>query len=167
RDAETASIAVQAALTGHLVLSTLHTNGSVSAISRLVDMKIEPFLLSSSLLAVLAQRLVRRLCLKCRKPKEAEAKESVAVGEALLPVGTPIFEAVGCEACHRSGYRGRIPIFELMRVDEWLHTAITERKSEVEMLAHLREHGFRTLREDGVRRIIEGLSSVDEVLRAT
>ena len=167
RDAETANIAVQAALTGHLVLSTLHTNGAVSAISRLIDMKIEPFLLSSSLLAVLAQRLVRRLCLNCRKEKVADAADSVAIGEGLLPVGTPIFEAGGCEKCHRSGYRGRIPIFELMRIDEWLHTAINERKSEVEMLAHLRDHGFRALREDGARRIREGLSTVDEVLRAT
>jgi len=167
RDAETAQIAVQAALTGHLVLSTLHTNGAVSAISRLIDMKIEPFLLSSSLLAVLAQRLVRRLCLGCRKPKVADARDSLALGEALLPVGTPIFEAGACDKCHQSGYRGRIPIFELMRIDEWLHTAINERKSEVEMLAHLRDTGFRNLREDGVRRIREGLSTVDEVLRAT
>jgi type IV pilus assembly protein PilB len=167
RDTETAQIAIQSALTGHLVLSTLHTNGAVSAIPRLLDMKIEPFLLSSSLLAVLAQRLVRKLCTDCKKPNVATEKDSALMGEALLPPGTRIFTPVGCPKCHNSGYKGRVPVFELMEMDETLRTAINVRASETEIMAHLRSVGFRTLREDGARQVWEGNTSVDEVIKAT
>lgn len=167
RDSETAEIAIRSALTGHLVLSTLHTNDAVSSISRLVDMKVEPFLLSSSLIGVLAQRLVRKLCVACRKPAVISAKDRAAFGLDAVPENAAVKTPVGCEECHHSGYKGRLPIFEVMKVDAFVRKAIASGLSDVEIMAHLRKNGFRSLREDGLAKVLSGQTSVDEVLKVT
>jgi general secretion pathway protein E len=163
RDFETAQIAIQASLTGHLVLATLHTNDAASAITRLVDMGIEPFLLSSSLLGVLAQRLVRKLCPACRRPDPR--------GEgALVRHGLPALEAFdsdGCPQCMRSGHRGRTGIYELLSVDSDLRGLIHDRAPEHALRAHGLATGMTSLREDGLRWIANGETSVAELLRAT
>jgi general secretion pathway protein E len=153
RDLETAQIAVQASLTGHLVFATLHTNDAVSAVTRLVDMGVEPFLLASSLLGVGAQRLVRRLCLECRKPFVQEDKT--------------YYSAVGCPACNRSGYRGRTGIYELLTVDDDLRRLIHDRASEQALRAHVIERGMKTLRDDGMRWAAAGVISLEEAIRVT
>ena len=165
RDLETAQIAVQASLTGHLVMATLHTNDSVGAVTRLVDMGVEPFLLSSSVLGVLAQRLVRRLCSACRRPVATEA----AVREAFAPDALPdlLYAAVGCAACNHTGYSGRTGIYELLTVDEGLRTLIHDGASEQAMRAHGERQGMRSLRRDGVRWLADGSTSAEEILRVT
>jgi len=150
RDRETAQIAVQASLTGHLVLATLHTNDAVSAVTRLVDMGIEPFLLSSSLLGVLAQRLVRRLCQGCRR-QDANGN----------------WHPVGCPACSNTGYSGRTGIYELLTLNERLREAIHAGRGEPGILALARELGFRTMLEDGERWVADGITSVEELARVT
>ncbi len=153
RDLETAQIAVQASLTGHLVFATLHTNDAVSAVTRLVDMGVEPFLLASSLIGVGAQRLVRRLCLECRKPFTQENKI--------------YYSAVGCPACNRSGYRGRTGIYELLAVDDDLRRLIHDRASEQALRAHAVERGMKSLREDAMRWAEAGVISLEEAVRVT
>lgn len=166
RDLETAQIAVQASLTGHLVLATLHTNDSVGAVTRLVDMGIEPFLVASSLLGVLAQRLVRRLCPQCRRPHTPDAAE-----RRLLQVGpnepAQINMPVGCPACGNSGYQGRTGVFELLTVDEALRSLIHDETSEERLREHARATGMRSIREDGIRWVLAGETSLDEVLRVS
>ncbi|MDO4683855.1 MAG: type II secretion system ATPase GspE [Lautropia sp.] len=151
RDVETAQIAVQASLTGHLVLATLHTNDSISAVTRLMDMGIEPFLLSSSLIGIMAQRLVRKLCPNCREED---------------PV-TGAWRAVGCLACNRTGFQGRTGIYEIVSVDDEMRALIHRSAGEGELRAAARANGFRTMREDGQRWIEAGVTSPDEVARAT
>ena len=151
RDLETAQIAVQASLTGHLVLATLHTNDAVSAVTRLIDMGVEPFLLSSSLLGVGAQRLVRRLCLQCREP------DPVAGG----------WRAVGCLACNRTGYAGRTGIYELMVVDDDIRALVHRNAGEGEIRISAQRHGMQTMRDDGQRWVADGTTSMDEVVRVT
>jgi general secretion pathway protein E len=151
RDLETAQIAVQASLTGHLVLATLHTNDAVSAVTRLIDMGVEPFLLSSSLLGVGAQRLVRRLCTQCRQP------DPVSKG----------WRAVGCVACNRTGYAGRTGIYELLQVDEDIRAMIHRNASEGEIRASAQKSGMQTMRDDGFRWVHDGTTSFDEVVRVT
>jgi general secretion pathway protein E len=141
RDFETAQIAIQASLTGHLVLATLHTNDASSAVTRLIDMGVEPFLLSSSLLGVLAQRLLRRLCPQCH--------------------------GQGCEACHHSGYHGRTGIFELLTTDDELRALIHAQASEAELRACAQRHGMQLMREDGERLVAQGITSREELLRVT
>ena len=141
RDYETAQIAIQASLTGHLVLATLHTNDAPSAVTRLIDMGVEPFLLSSSLLGVLAQRLLRRLCTHC--------------------------QGTGCEACHHSGYHGRTGIFELLTTEDDLRALIHAQASEAELRACAQRHGMRLMREDGERLVTQGITSREELLRVT
>jgi len=165
RDRETAEIAVQASLTGHLVLSTLHTNSAIGAITRLVDMGLEPFLLSSSLLGVLAQRLVRLLCPACREPYTADAAECALLGVPAAPAPT-LYRAGGCTECHQQGYRGRTGIYELVMFDETLRTQVHSRASEQEMTRHARALG-PSIRGDGRRKVLEGLTTVEEVLRVT
>jgi type IV pilus assembly protein PilB len=167
RDTETADIAIRAALTGHLVLSTLHTNDALGAIARLVDMKVEPFFVSSALLSVVGQRLVRLLCPTCKKPAPISERDRTALGEHLIPPGTVVQSSTGCEACHQTGYHGRVPLFEMMKVDDTIKKAISDRLSDVEILAHMRKKGFKTMRENGIAAIVAGLTSVDEVLKAT
>ena len=165
RDKETAEIAVQASLTGHLVLSTLHTNSAIGAITRLVDMGIEPFLLSSSLLGVLAQRLVRVLCPHCKQAYQADSAECTLLG---LDAATPptLYHARGCVECHQQGYRGRTGIYELVVFDEYLRTLIHNAASEQDMTRHARTLG-PSIREDGRRKVLEGATTVEEVLRVT
>jgi len=153
RDLETAQIAVQASLTGHLVFATLHTNDAVSAVTRLVDMGVEPFLLASSLIGVAAQRLVRRLCLECRKP--------------IVHEGATYYSAVGCAACNRTGYRGRTGIYELLTVDDDLRRLIHDRASEQALRAHVLARGMKSLRDDGMRWAAAGVISLEEAVRVT
>jgi general secretion pathway protein E len=165
RDLETAQIAVQASLTGHLVFATLHTNDAVSAVTRLVDMGVEPFLLASSVIGVVAQRLVRRLCMECRKPFAADAAQLQALG--LAPTDGTLYTAQGCPACNRTGYRGRTGIYELLMVDDDLRKLIHDRASEQTLRAHVQARGMRSLRDDGMRWAGQGIISLEEVVRVT
>jgi general secretion pathway protein E len=168
RDKETADIAVQSALTGHLVFSTLHTNDSPSAITRLVDIGVEPFLISSSVLAVFAQRLVRVLCPECRQPYRPKTVYLQSIG--LNPerfAGKPIFKAVGCEKCFHTGYRGRIGIFEIMVMSEELKTLILQTYDSNRIKALAVQEKMATLREDGIEKVLEGVTTLEEVLRVT
>ncbi len=165
RDLETAQIAVQASLTGHLVFATLHTNDAISAVTRLVDMGIEPFLLASSLIGVGAQRLVRKLCMECRKLIVADAAQLRTLG--LTPTDGTLYSAQGCAACNRSGYRGRTGIYELLTVDDDLRRLIHDRASEQILRAHVVSRGMRSLRDDGMRWAAQGAISLEEVVRVT
>jgi len=165
RDLETAEIAVQASLTGHLVLSTLHTNSAVGAVTRLHDMGIEPFLLSSSLLGVLAQRLVRVLCSDCREPRPADASECALLNANAANPPT-IYHARGCPTCNQLGYRGRTGIYEVIAVDEELRRLIHSNVSEQDLETHARRHG-PSIRADGMRKVLEGATTLEEVLRVT
>ena len=165
RDLETAQIAVQASLTGHLVFATLHTNDAVSAVTRLVDMGVEPFLLASSLIGVGAQRLVRRLCLECRKPLAPDQGELVTLGFA--PTKGSFYAPQGCPACNRSGYKGRTGIYELLTVDDGLRRLIHDRASEQVLREYALSRGMRSLRDDGMRLASEGVISLEEVVRVT
>ena len=162
RDLETAQIAVQASLTGHLVLATLHTNDAVGAVTRLVDMGVEQFLLASSLIGILAQRLVRKLCLECRSAHAPDATEQALLG---MQVDT-IYSAVGCAACNHTGYRGRTGIYELLSVDESLRRQIHDGAAEQTLREHARTvSNMRSLREDGMRWVAQGVTTLEEVLR--
>lgn len=166
RDRETAEIAIQASLTGHLVFSTIHTNDAPGAVTRLVDMQVEPFLVASSLLAVLAQRLVRTICPYCREsyvPQEEELKE---IGLSLKEA-PKVYRGRGCEHCQQTGYRGRIGIFELMTINDEVRAAIMNNSDASTIKNIARDHGMRTLREDGSLKVVAGLTTVQEVTRVT
>jgi general secretion pathway protein E len=163
RDQETASIAVQASLTGHLVLSTLHTNTAIGAVTRLHDMGVEPFLLSSSLEALMAQRLVRLLCVKCKKAHVTTESEAMRLG---IPEGAHVFSPDGCEHCNYTGYRGRTGIYELIPVDDELRLLIHEGAGEQRMVQHARKVS-KSIDQDGRDKVLDGLTSVEEVLRVT
>jgi general secretion pathway protein E len=165
RDLETAEIAVQASLTGHLVMSTLHTNTAVGAVTRLVDMGMEPFLLASSLVGVLAQRLVRVLCPDCREQTSADSFECQFLGIDYTRA-PQIYRAAGCEACSHSGYRGRTGIYELINVDDALRERIHDRSSEQDLTRLVRKTS-PSIREDGRRKVLAGETTVQEVLRVT
>ncbi|WP_454910472.1 type II secretion system ATPase GspE [Stutzerimonas chloritidismutans] len=165
RDQETADMAVQASLTGHLVLSTLHTNSAIGAVTRLVDMGVEPFLISSSLLGVLAQRLVRVLCNDCKRAYVSDAAECELLGASLAEAPT-LYHAEGCEQCRGLGYRGRTGIYELVLFDDALRTMVHTRASEQDMLRHARILG-PSIRDDGLRKVREGVTTIEEVLRVT
>ena len=162
RDLETAEIAVQASLTGHLVMSTLHTNTAVGAVTRLMDMGVEAFLLSSSLVGVLAQRLVRQLCDSCRVQRPATAAEL----EFLRETSALVYEADGCDACSQSGYRGRTGIYELVVVDDRIRQLIHDRVSEQELSGYARRVA-PSIREDGKAKVLAGVTTVQEVLRVS
>ncbi|MGH1486795.1 MAG: type II secretion system ATPase GspE [Cellvibrionaceae bacterium] len=167
RDTETASIAVQASLTGHLVLSTLHTNTAIGAITRLHDMGVEPFLLASSLEVVMAQRLVRLLCEHCKEPHGLTESECERIGAEVSTLSeSTVFQAKGCEHCNQTGYRGRTAIYELIVVDDELRQLIHEGAGEQSMLRYARKNSS-SLMADGRRRILEGTTSLEEVLRVT
>jgi len=165
RDLETVQIAVQASLTGHMVFSTLHTNTAVGAITRLRDMGVEPFLLSSSLIGVLAQRLVRLLCKECHTPYQPDASECKLLG---IPAENPptLYLPNGCEKCNQSGYDGRTGIYELIEVDDELKKLIHDGSGEHELEKHVRQHS-PSIRADGIHRILAGDTSLEEVLRVT
>lgn len=169
RDRETAQIGVQSALTGHLVLSTLHTNTACAAITRLEDMGIERYLITSSVNGVLAQRLVRKLCEQCRKP--VQASEEVLVGHGLRRFmkssDNTVYQAVGCEACKHTGYRGRTGIHELFVLNSVMHEAILAGVDATTLHATARRNGMVTLFEDGLRKVARGVTSVEELLRVT
>ena len=167
RDLETAVIAIQASLTGHLVLSTLHTNDASSAITRLVDMGIEPFLVGSSLVAVLAQRLVRILCRECRSPYEPGEEELREIGVEPSTLPRQIFKAEGCAACKYTGYRGRMGIFEMMVVDDDVRSMVSRSIDAKTIKKTAVSKGMGTLRNDGARKVLAGITSIAEVLRAT
>jgi len=168
RDAETAEIAIQASLTGHLVFSTLHTNDAAGAMTRLVEMGLEPFLVSSSILAVLAQRLVRVLCPACREAYEPPPQALVDLGvdqEALR--GRSLYRPVGCPQCRHTGYRGRTGIYELLVVNDTVRDLVMQGANSVTIKEEARRQGMLTLREDGVAKVLRGITSAEEVLRVT
>jgi general secretion pathway protein E len=170
RDFETAQIAIQASLTGHLVLATLHTNDAPSAVTRLTDMGIEPFLLSSSLLGVLAQRLVRKLCPYCARQEEpsATANAALAQNEDLAALdGSVRWHPVGCQQCSNTGYSGRTGIFELMEVSDHVRSLIHSKATESEIRDNASFSGMRSMRDDGLRYVREGGTSLEELLRVT
>lgn len=165
RDLETAEISVQASLTGHLVLSTLHTNTAVGAVTRLVDMGVEPFLIASSLVGVLAQRLVRKLCPDCKQAHEPTETEQQLLGLSDVQNIT-LYKPVGCAECEQVGYRGRLGIYELVNLDEGMRSLIHDRASEDELLAHARKTS-RSLLQNGFDRVLSGETTLDEVFRVT
>ncbi len=165
RDRETVEIAIQASLTGHLVLSTLHTNTAVGAVTRLVDMGIEPFLLSSSLIGVIAQRLVRLLCPHCKVPYTADDAECELLQVSSGPAPT-LYHAQGCSQCNHLGYSGRTGIYEIIQVDEHMRALIHNRASEAELVNYARQSS-PGIRDDGRSRILAGQTTVEEVLRVT
>ncbi len=164
RDEETARMVIQSSLTGHLVFSTVHTNDAAGTITRIIDLGVEPYLVASSVIAVLAQRLVRRLCPKCRKVVEADSQRMRELG-----IGFGAFEQVwqagGCEECFQTGYRGRTGIYELMNVDDDIRQCIYQRSTSGEIKKAALAAGMSTLRMDGLRRVEEGLTSLEEILR--
>jgi general secretion pathway protein E len=168
RDKETAEIAIQASLTGHFVFSTIHTNDAASSITRLVDMGVEPFLISSSLVAAMAQRLVRRLCPSCKEaymPTPQELKELNITPEKLK--GRTIYRPKGCPACAKTGYKGRMAIYEIMPVDDTIRSMILKNTDAGTIKKAAASSGLATLREDGTKKILSGFTSIEEVLRAT
>jgi type IV pilus assembly protein PilB len=169
RDLETAQIAVQASLTGHLVLSTLHTNDAPSSIVRLLDLGMEAFLLTATLEGVLAQRLVRRICTKCKEEYQPKEEEVMELGLRLetLPKNVRIFRGKGCDACHNSGFKGRTALFEIMTMDDEMREMIMRQASTAVVREHARKIGMRTLRESGLLSIYDGVTTIDEVVRET
>jgi general secretion pathway protein E/type IV pilus assembly protein PilB len=168
RDLETAENAIQASLTGHLVFSTLHTNDAAGAYMRLVDMGVEPFLVSSTVEAVMAQRLVRVLCPHCKEPYHPKAADLPAGFPCDgLSADAPLYRAVGCRQCLQVGYRGRVGLFELMPSTDEVRRLAHERTSSWAIQQTAVRQGMRTLREDGWRKVLAGRTTVDEVLRVT
>jgi type IV pilus assembly protein PilB len=162
RDKETCEMAIQAALTGHLVFSTLHTNDAAGAFTRLLDMGVEPFLVTSCVKAVLAQRLVRRICDKCREPVQMSDAALEAIG---IRPGTQFFHGRGCTACNKTGYKGRLALHEVMLISEEVERLAVERASATVIEQVAKAEGMRTLRQDGLAKVLAGTTSLDEILR--
>jgi len=168
RDLETASISTNASLTGHLVFSTLHTNDAPAAVARLIDIGVQPFLVASSVRAIMAQRLVRRLCSNCKEPAELTETELRALRiEPGQLQETQVMKPVGCDQCRQIGYKGRMGIFEIFMIDDEVRHMINKRSSTLTLRQRARELGMRTLREDGVRKVLAGLTSAEEVISIT
>jgi type IV pilus assembly protein PilB len=168
RDLETATIATEASLTGHLVFSTLHTNDAPSAVTRLQDIGVKPFLVASALRAVIAQRLVRSICDQCKEEYMAEPSEVVGLGpQAQMLLGQPLMRGRGCAKCSLTGYSGRKGIFEVFLMDDSLQHMIFEKRPVTELRAYAREQGMRTLREDGIRKVAAGVTTAAEIMRVT
>jgi type II secretion system protein E len=168
RDLETATIATNASLTGHLVFSTLHTNDAPSAVARLVDIGVQPFLVASSVRAIMAQRLVRRLCPNCKRPGELSETELRALNlERGQLADDQVMKPIGCEECRQTGYKGRMGIFEIFVFDDNVRHMINNRRSTLMLRQRARELGMRTLREDGVRKVLAGMTSAEEVISIT
>jgi general secretion pathway protein E len=164
RDLETAQVAVQAALTGHTILSTLHTNSAAAAVTRLLDMGVEPFLITSTLNAVLAQRLVRRLCQACRVARPASEDARAALD---LPAGVEVFHPVGCPACGGTGFKGRLAVLELLELNERIAHLVIERADARDIHQAALDAGMRTMYEDGIAKALAGATTLDELLRVT
>lgn len=166
RDPETASIAVQASITGHLVVSTLHTNNAVGTLDRMADMGVERYLIADSVVGVIAQRLVRRLCPHCKKKRPATEEEK-RIMKLPLDKEQEIYEPAGCNLCNQTGYFGRTGIFEIMEVDDNLRRLIASHGTTEELMQAARESGMQTLRENGVRAVLEGITSFEEMMKAS
>jgi len=166
RDRETADIAIHSSLTGHLVFSTLHTNDAPSCATRLVDIGVEPYLVASSLIGVVAQRLVRILCVKCKKPYKPTQQEQSIFGRP-LKTGTQFYEAVGCKECRNIGYRGRVGIFEVLIPSNEIKELIVKKAPAYEIKKAAQKAGMKTLQEDGLAKVEQGITSLSEVLRVT
>jgi type II secretory ATPase GspE/PulE/Tfp pilus assembly ATPase PilB-like protein len=171
RDVDTAQVAIQSALTGHLVFSTLHTNDAPGAITRLLDMGVEPFLITSTVNGILAQRLIRRLCPQCRTAaeptdEELSALRAHAAGQGKTLQAT-LMRPVGCDACQGLGFQGRSGLFELLVMSEAMQPLVLQRAALGELRSAARQGGMRTLREDGARKVLEGQTTLEEVLRET
>jgi type IV pilus assembly protein PilB len=168
RDLETAQISIQASLTGHLVFSTLHTNDAPGAVTRLIDMGVEPFMISSSLEGVLGQRLIRKVCTSCRTPYEPTEAVLAQMGLSPHDIGDKNFYyGKGCDACNNTGYKGRKGIYELLKVTDPIREMINERAPTVVLRQKAIELGMVTLREDGLRSIYDGETTIEEVLKYT
>ena len=169
RDLETAEIAIQAALTGHLVLSTIHTNDAPGAVTRLVDMGVEPFLVASSVIGILAQRLIRTLCPECKHPYEATPEEVLELGLKPELVGEhpQFWRGAGCPACLGTGYQGRLGIYELLTPSDEVRQLILQNVDSGTIKQKAKLQGMRTLREDGAQKVLAGITSSAEVLRVT
>ena len=168
RDAETANIAINASLTGHLVFSTLHTNDAPSAVARLVDIGVQPFLVSSAVRAIVAQRLVRKICPNCKQPAELLESEMTSLGiDSSQMAEANVSKGAGCETCKGLGYKGRMGIFEIFLIDDEVRHMINEKSSTIELRKRAREMGMRTLREDGIRKVLSGMTTAEEVIGAT
>lgn len=167
RDRETADIAIHASLTGHLVLSTLHTNDAAGAVTRLVDMDIEPFLVSSSVSAVIAQRLVRVLCMECRKQTTLSSEQLGKLGLDSQAVTGPTYQAVGCDTCMNTGYRGREGIYEILLVDDEIRSLVLTKADSTQIQKLAIEKGMTTLAHEGAMKVLQGITTVEEVLRVT
>jgi general secretion pathway protein E/type IV pilus assembly protein PilB len=168
RDPETASIALQASLTGHLVLTTLHTSNTVESITRLIDLGVEPWIVGNALQALVAQRLVRTLC-HCSTQTQTESDIHMSADDrrVLLPKGSTVKQAAGCETCHDTGYKGRTAIFEVLDVDDDLRDLVKVQASTRAYREQVQKIGSRSLREAGIARVIEGVTTLEEVLRVT
>lgn len=164
RDAETAQIAIQAALTGHLVLSTLHTNSAPASITRLIDMGVEPFLISSSIIGVIAQRLVRRLCPLCKESYHPTQEMLTTLGMKKKSASVTFYKPKGCAECTDLGYKGRLPLFEVMKMSDELSRLTMERSATTDIRKQARKDGMSVLLEDGILKVTEGLTSIEEVL---
>jgi type II secretory ATPase GspE/PulE/Tfp pilus assembly ATPase PilB-like protein len=163
RDVETASIGIHASLTGHLLFSTLHTNDAPSAVTRLIDMGVENYLVSSTLMGVMAQRLVRKICPECKETYPAPDDMRAALG----PNVTTLTKGTGCPECMNTGYRGRIAVFELLVIDDDIRDLVLARSSSREIKDKAVSLGMRTLYEDGIEKVRKGITTVEEVLRVT
>ncbi|MCJ7705027.1 MAG: type IV-A pilus assembly ATPase PilB [Desulfobacterales bacterium] len=168
RDFETAQIAVQAALTGHLVLSTVHTNDAPGTVTRLIDMGIEPFLISSAVILILAQRLIRKICMECREPIKVHPQLLIDLGVSPDEVKTfPVYKGKGCSICNNTGYKGRVGLYEVMAIKEEIKELILSRASPSEVKKEAMRLGMKTLRQSGIIKIRDGLTTIEEVLRST
>lgn len=168
RDAETAEIAIQAALTGHLVFSTLHTNDSPGAVTRLVDMGVEPFLITSTIRAVLAQRLIRKICLECRKEHKPSERELLELGISKEKIkDMKFYKGEGCSECNGSGYKGRTGLYELLVVNDKIRELVVKHESLAAIRNAAAEGGMKTLRENGLKKVAEGITTIEEVLKET
>jgi len=168
RDIETARMAIQSSLTGHLVFSTLHTNDSAGAVSRLLDLGVEPYLVSSSLIAIIAQRLVRKVCPDCKEPVKPTPHELIELGLGKMDdVSGKFFAGAGCERCFQTGYRGRTGIYEMMLIDSETQNLIYKRESAGVIKRSALNKGLKTLRMDGARKVLDGITTISEVLRVT
>ncbi|WP_026685840.1 GspE/PulE family protein [Azovibrio restrictus] len=165
RDAATAEMAFRAAMTGHQVFATLHSNSAVGAIPRLLDIGVTPDILSGNVIGIIAQRLVRRLCVHCKAPARADAQECRLLGQEPQAEAPRIYRPVGCEHCNFLGYKGRLAVMELLRVDRELDDLIACQATRSEILAHARTRGFRSLAEDGIQRVLAGATSLEELGR--
>jgi type IV pilus assembly protein PilB len=168
RDLETASIAIQASLTGHLVFSTLHTNDAPSAVARLADIGVKPFLIASAVRAIEAQRLVRKLCADCKTPTSLSDRELRALGLEVAQLSeATLFGPGGCGKCRQNGYRGRMSLVEIFTIDDEVRNMINQQLTTPQLRKRARELGMRTMREDGIRKVLSGSTTAEEVIEAT